>query len=98
MFVARQQRFVHHIWEQTNFSFFHLTVSFSKIYDKQLIIQAMQPKEHTKTKTETVSVNMQGAEEAGDSISGCLSGRRLKAERIQDDTSREKSSELSGFT
>lgn len=34
----------------TNFSFFHLTVSFSMIYDKQLIIQAMQQRNRERRK------------------------------------------------
>lgn len=34
----------------TNFSFFHLSVSFSMIYDKQLIIQSMQQRKRESRK------------------------------------------------
>ena len=63
-----QQQDPHHIWEQT-FPSFHPTVSPLNDLWWAINYSGNAAEEQRKTKIETVNVNMQGAEEAGDSIS-----------------------------
>lgn len=69
------------------FPSFHPTVSSLNDLWWAINYSGNAAEEQRKTKIETVNVNMQGAEEAGDSISRRLGWWCVRAERIQVDTS-----------